>query len=209
MTRLRTETLPRTEGLRRDEMKEPDEVSAMLRLKALGWGVASDRGGARVLADDGQAVVEGRAGGRRPHALGSTGIGRARGVDRGAFRRHRGQRRRGPPGAGGREGHRVSLRTVEREVAPLRQELRAEARGTVRLDRPGQQLQVDFGQRRVEVDGAARLVSLFVATSATRAGYISAASLASARSTGSRGWRAPSQPSAAWRRRCCSTAPRR
>ena len=38
MTMSKTETLLRTEGLRRDEMKEPDEVSAMLRLKALGWG---------------------------------------------------------------------------------------------------------------------------------------------------------------------------
>ena len=34
----KTETLLRTEGLRRDEMKEPDDVSAMLRLRALGWG---------------------------------------------------------------------------------------------------------------------------------------------------------------------------
>ena len=38
MTMLRTATLPRTGGLRRDEMLEPDAVSAMLRLKALGWG---------------------------------------------------------------------------------------------------------------------------------------------------------------------------
>ena len=38
MTMSKIETLLRTEGLRRDEMKEPDEVSAMLRLKALGWG---------------------------------------------------------------------------------------------------------------------------------------------------------------------------
>jgi len=32
------EKLPRTEGLRRDVMKGPDDVSAMLRLKSLGWG---------------------------------------------------------------------------------------------------------------------------------------------------------------------------
>ena len=38
MTDIATETLSWTDGLRRDEMKEPDEVSAMLRLKALGWG---------------------------------------------------------------------------------------------------------------------------------------------------------------------------
>ncbi len=38
MTMLTTTTLPRTGGLRRDEMLEPDDVSAMLKLKALGWG---------------------------------------------------------------------------------------------------------------------------------------------------------------------------
>jgi len=59
----------------------------------------------------------------------------------------------------------VSLRTVERAVAHLRQELRAEARATVRFEtRPGQQLQIDFGQRRVEIEGTLRLVSFFVAT---------------------------------------------
>ena len=34
MAMATTETLSRTEGLRRVEMKEPDDVSAMLRLKA-------------------------------------------------------------------------------------------------------------------------------------------------------------------------------
>ena len=38
MTDITTETLSRTECPRRNEMKEPDEVSAMVRLKALGWG---------------------------------------------------------------------------------------------------------------------------------------------------------------------------
>lgn len=41
----------------------------------------------------------------------------------------------------------VSLRTVERAVAPLRRELRAEARATVRFETPpGCQLQIDFGE---------------------------------------------------------------
>jgi len=63
------------------------------------------------------------------------------------------------------KGIEVSLRTVERAVVHLRQELRAEARATVRFEtRPGQQLQIDFGQRRVEIGGALRLVSFFVAT---------------------------------------------
>ncbi len=63
------------------------------------------------------------------------------------------------------KGIEVSLRTVERAVAHLRQELRAEARATVRFEtRPGQQLQIDFGQRRVEIGGVSRQVSFFVAT---------------------------------------------
>ncbi|MFZ3584443.1 IS21 family transposase [Loktanella sp. DJP18] len=63
------------------------------------------------------------------------------------------------------KGIAVSLRTVERAVAHLRQELRAEARATVRFEtQPGQQVQIDFGQRRVEIGRTPRLVSFFVAT---------------------------------------------
>src|SRR6516165_523694 len=59
----------------------------------------------------------------------------------------------------------VSLRTVERAVAPLRRELVAAARATVRFEtQPGEQLQIDFGERRVEIGGVAVKVFLFVAT---------------------------------------------
>ena len=53
MTQRTAETLPRTEGLWRDEMKEPDDVSAMLRLRSLGWGarrVAAELGCSRTTA---------------------------------------------------------------------------------------------------------------------------------------------------------------
>jgi hypothetical protein len=54
----------------------------------------------------------------------------------------------------------LSLRTVEREVAPLRQE-----RATVRFETPpGKQLQIDFGERRALIDGESIKVYLFVAT---------------------------------------------
>jgi transposase len=57
----------------------------------------------------------------------------------------------------------VSLRTVERAVAPLRQALAAEARATVRFETPpGRQLQIDFGQRRALI-GENVWVHLFVA----------------------------------------------
>lgn len=59
----------------------------------------------------------------------------------------------------------VSLRTVERAVAPLRRELRAEALATVCYETPpGKQLQIDFGERRVPIAGDSVKVFLFVAT---------------------------------------------
>jgi transposase len=63
------------------------------------------------------------------------------------------------------KGVSVSLRTVERAVAPFRRELIAAARATVRFEtQPGEQLQIDFGERRVEIGGVVTKVLLFVAT---------------------------------------------
>ncbi|MCK8787851.1 IS21 family transposase, partial [Roseomonas sp. NAR14] len=62
-------------------------------------------------------------------------------------------------------GIRVSLRTVERAVAPLRRELRAEALATVRFETPpGRQLQIDFGERQVRIGEETVRAYLFVAT---------------------------------------------
>jgi len=59
----------------------------------------------------------------------------------------------------------VSLRTVERAVSHLRRELAAEALATVRFETPpGRQLQIDFGQRRIAIEGERDKVFLFVAT---------------------------------------------
>jgi len=59
----------------------------------------------------------------------------------------------------------VSLRTLERAVAPFRAELEAEARATLRFETPpGRQLQIDFGQKRVAIAGVTVPVFLFVAT---------------------------------------------
>lgn len=146
-------------------MKEPDDVSAMLRLKSLGWGsrrIATELGCSRTTAR--RWLKEGtwhRPGPfKRRKAL--DGL-EAWVEDR--FRRHGGNADVVRQELVAEKGIEVSLRTVERAVAHLRQELRAEARATVRFEtRPGQQLQIDFGQRRVEIDGAPRLVSFFVAT---------------------------------------------
>lgn len=165
MTDITTERLLQTDGLRRDEMKEPDEVSAMLRLKALGWGsrrIASELGCSRTTVrrwlDQGEW--------RRPAP-----VSRAKMLDgldvwvEERFRRHAGNADVVRQELAAEKSVAVSLRTVERAVAHLRQELRAEARATARFETlPGQQLQIDFGQRRVEIDGTPRLVSFFVAT---------------------------------------------
>ena len=63
------------------------------------------------------------------------------------------------------KGIRLTLRTIEREVAPLRRELEAEARATMRFETPpGRQLQIDFGERRTMIGDENVTVSLFVAT---------------------------------------------
>jgi len=59
----------------------------------------------------------------------------------------------------------VSLRTVERAVQQCRQELAAEARATVRFETPpGKQMQIDFGERPVEIGDSKVRAYLFVAT---------------------------------------------
>lgn len=133
MTDITTETLPRTEGLRRDEMKEPDEVSAMLRLKALGWGsrrISAELGCSRTTVR--RWLEQGEW--RRPAP-----VSRAKGLDgleawvEERFRRHAGNADVVRQELAAEKGVAVSLRTVERAVAHLRRELRAEARATVRF----------------------------------------------------------------------------
>lgn len=59
----------------------------------------------------------------------------------------------------------VSLRTVERAVKPLRLELSRLAEATVRFETlPGQQMQIDFGSKKVDINGEQVKVHVFVAT---------------------------------------------
>jgi transposase len=58
----------------------------------------------------------------------------------------------------------VSERTIQRAVADLRREQRAAALATVRVETPpGEQLQIDFGQKRVAIAGVAVRIFLLVA----------------------------------------------
>lgn len=159
------QSFPRHDSPRREEMKAPDDVSAMVRLRGLGWGAK------RIAAELGcsKNTVKRwlRYGDWRPCLTPS----RSKKLDglsdwlAERFRRHRGNADVVRQELAHEKGIEVSLRTVERAVAPLRRELVAEARATVRFEtRPGEQLQIDFGERRVEIGGVTSKVFFFVAT---------------------------------------------
>jgi len=160
------QVMPRAEVLRGDEMRTPDEVAAMLRLKALGWGIkriARELGCShmtvrRYVAEGGYVPFRRRVG--RPRALSGLDDWIAQ-----RFRRHGGNADVVRQELLAEKGIALSLRTVEREVAGLRRDLAAEARATVRFETaPGHQLQIDFGERRIFLGGIATKVFLFVAT---------------------------------------------
>jgi transposase len=146
-------------------MREPDEVTVMLRLHRLGWGtrrIAAALGCSRTTVQRCLSTGEWRPyqrSGRRhqlePHM---TWL-----ADR--FTRHRGNADVVRQDLARELGVTVSLRTIERAVAPLRQSLAAEARATVRFETPpGRQLQIDFGETQVAIGEETVRVHLFVAT---------------------------------------------
>jgi transposase len=146
-------------------MRTPDEVAAMLRLKALGWGErriaaalgCNRRTVRRYLASEGWVSYRTP---RRPRKLDGLEDWLSE-----RFRRHRGNADVVRQDLLREKGLAISLRTVERAVAGLPQELRAEARATLRFETPpGHQLQIDFGETRVSVGGESVRVYLFVAT---------------------------------------------
>ena len=146
-------------------MQTPDEVAAMLRLKGLGWGIkriARELGCSHMTVR--HYVAQGgwlpyRGGGRRRALAGLEDWVAER------FRRHAGNADVVRQELLAEKGIKLSLRTIEREVAPLRRQLEAEARATIRFETPpGKQLQIDFGERRVPIGGESVKVYLFVAT---------------------------------------------
>ena len=147
-------------------MRTPDEVAAMLRLHGLGWGTR------RIAAEVGcnrEAFQRYLASGRwrecqvptRPNKLSGTRTGLPSGSAATVAMPTLCARNWRPSWAWCR-----ALRTVERSVSHLRRELAAAALATVRFETPpGRQLQIDFGQRRIAVEGReGSRVYLFVAT---------------------------------------------
>lgn len=166
MTRSESTTgSPQLEWVRGEEMRTPDEVAAMLRLSALGWGtkrIAAEFGCSRNTVKR-YVAAQGWSAYRRPRRAGKLAGLETWLAER--FQQHRGNADVVRQDLEREHGLTVSLRTIERAVAPLRQALRAEARATVRFETPpGRQLQIDFGERRVQIGGEAVRVYLFVAT---------------------------------------------
>ncbi len=165
MIRNEDQALQRTDDPRRAEMKTPDDVSAMVRLKALGWGakrIATELGCSKNTVKHWL-----RQGDWRPSKTPS----RSKRLDgltdwlAERFRQHAGNADVVRQDLANEKDIHVSLRTVERAVAPLRRDLVIAARASVRFEtRPGEQMQIDFGERRIEIGGVPTRVSLFVAT---------------------------------------------
>ena len=150
---------------RGEEMLQPDEVAAMMRLHGLGWGakrLAREFGCARntvrrYLRQGGSVPF--RQPVRRSALDGLEGWLRER------FFRHGGNADVIRQELAAEHGVVLSLRHVERRVAGWRRELKAQARATVRFETPpGKQLQIDFGEARVWIGDENLRVHLFVAT---------------------------------------------
>jgi transposase len=154
------------DAARREAMRTPDEVAAMLELKRRGWGckrIAREFGTCpktvrRYLREGGWTGYAARA--RRAPVLAGLEAWLAE-----RLARHGGNADVVRQELASERGHAVSLRTVERACAPHRRLLLASALATVRFEtRPGEQMQIDFGERRVWLGDEPARVHLFVAT---------------------------------------------
>jgi len=146
-------------------MQTPEDVQAMLKLAALGWGakrIAGEMGCSRntvrrYLRAGGYVPYRSPARSGKLHGLGSWLAVR--------YLQHRGNADVVRQDLRRELGIKVSLRTVERAVRHLRREVLAQSRSTVRFETaPGQQLQIDFGSLQVPIADQNRRIFLFVAT---------------------------------------------
>jgi transposase len=146
-------------------METPQDVAEMLRLKASGLGIKAI---AREMGCSKNTVRRYvRGGGWVPYKP-PRRERRLQGLEAWLGQRlqqHRGNADVVRQDLAREHGVSVSLRTVERAVAPFRRELRAAELATVRFETaPGEQLQIDFGETRVLIAGERVKVHVFVAT---------------------------------------------
>lgn len=149
----------------RQTMLAPQEVQRMLALQAQGWGAKRI---SRELGCSRNTVREYlRSGGWKPMDVSArTGVLAPHMVWlEQRLRQHKGNADVVRQELQRELGIAVSLRTVQRAVAPMRVALRAQAVAHVRFETaPGLQLQVDFGSTHVQVGEELTRVFLFVAT---------------------------------------------
>ena len=159
------QALPVIDTTGRQWMQTPEDVAQMLRLKAAGLGIkhiarkmgCSKNTVRRYLRADGWVAY------KRPERKCALGGLEAWLAER--LQQHRGNADVVRQDLQREHGVTVSLRTVERAVAPFRRELRAAEIATVRFETaPGEQLQIDFGEMTVPIAGERVKVHLFVAT---------------------------------------------
>jgi len=146
-------------------MLEPDAVATMLRLKGQGWGTRRISRELGVSRNTVRSYIG--AGGWRAYKQPARRKVLDRHISwlRERFERHRGNADVVRQELIAEKGLVVSLRTIERAVAPYRRALAVQARVTLRFETaPGRQLQIDFGERLVEIAGDRVKVFLFVAT---------------------------------------------
>jgi transposase len=149
----------------REIMRTPDEVTAILELQRKGWGAKRI---ARELSLSKNTVRRYlRLGKWQPYGQPQR---RRKLEEHGAwvaeqYRKHHGNADVVRQELKREFGLELSLRTVEREVAPLRRQMNAGALATVRFETPpGKQMQADFGQTRVLIAGEPTWVFLCVIT---------------------------------------------
>jgi hypothetical protein len=146
---------PRENGSRSDVLRTP-EVAAMLELRRRGWGIKRIAG---ELGCNPRTVRRYDRRCRGGHLDGLQDWLAER------FRQHHDNADVVRQDLLREHGIAVSLRTVERAVAPLRRELRAQTLANVRFETPpGKQLQIDFDERRTWIAGEPTKVFLFVTT---------------------------------------------
>ena len=159
------QTLPVINTTGRQVMETPQDVAQMLRLRGSGMGIKSIAQEMGCSKNTARRYL--RAGGwvayKRPERERTL-----RGLEPWLAERlqqHRGNADVVRQDLQREHGIAVSLRTVERAVAPFRRELRAAEVATVRFETaPGEQLQIDFGETGVPIGSERVKVHLFVAT---------------------------------------------
>ena len=148
-----------------EEMLQPEEVAAMVRLHELGWGakrLSKEFGCSRNTV---RRYL--RAGGPVSYCKPERRTA-FDGLDdwlRERFFRHEGNADVIRQELASEHGIIIGLRSVELRVRQWRRELKAQQRATVRFETgPGRQLQIDFGDTRVWIGDERMRVHLFVAT---------------------------------------------